>query len=153
MFATDLTPLSVALVPVAAAVNVVAHEAAHALVARSSGCRVARVSIGMGPTLRSTHVRDVRLIVRPLPLAGHVLWESRGASRAVHVCVSLAGPLATLTLAGGLVALGEAIAAPAARGLLVTGALGLAPCMPGSDTYGLAAVLRRGAPAPTDGNP
>jgi membrane-associated protease RseP (regulator of RpoE activity) len=146
MLADHITPLSFAVVIAALAVNLILHEAAHALVARRAGCRVARVSLGVGPVLWTPRISGADVLIRPIPLVGHVMWESARASRATRVRVALAGPLVTLALAVGLIALGGAVSAPAARGLLVLGALGLVPFMPGSDAAGAWAALRSGAP-------
>jgi hypothetical protein len=76
-----------------------------------------------------------------------MVWDSAGATRATRVLIPLAGPLATLALAGCVLTLGAPAAAPAERLLLFTGAAGLLPLIPGSDGARAWAPLRRPAPA------
>ena len=53
-------------------VLVIFHELGHLVVARLSGIRVERFSIGFGPTLYSRMIRGIQFAVSAFPLGGYV---------------------------------------------------------------------------------
>jgi hypothetical protein len=115
------------------AVNLVLHECAHVALVRVGRRRVVHVSLGVGPTLLTTRCGGTTVSVRPLPLAGHVVWHKETATPALRVAVALGGPVATLLLAAALWKSGVPSLAFTARTLGAMGVLGLIPWLPGSD--------------------
>ncbi len=79
--------------------SVVLHEGAHALVVRWIGGQVAEIQLGFGPTLLDRVVHRVRIVVKPLVIAGHVGWQPpAGARRGQLIAVSAAGLVVHLVL-------------------------------------------------------
>ncbi len=81
--------------------SIVAHEVAHALVARSLGGDVLTICIGAGTLLIDRDVAGVRVLVRLLPLGGYVQNVQRGAVnyQRNQALVCAAGPLTNTGLA------------------------------------------------------
>jgi regulator of sigma E protease len=97
-------------------VLVIFHELGHLVVARLSGIRVERFSIGFGPTLFSRMIRGIQFAVSAFPLGGYVKMggddprqrellkpdDFFAASWWKRVLVALAGPGANFLLAAVL---------------------------------------------------
>jgi Zn-dependent protease len=95
-------------------VAIAVHEAAHALAARAGRLRVPMVAVGCGPLLLRAAVRGTIVELRLLPLFGEAVVEgldlfspapTRASARRhclVDLCVSGAGPLASIGFGLGL---------------------------------------------------
>lgn len=89
-----------AFIDTVAIVTTIVHEAAHALTAWTLRLPVQEISIGLGPRLARFHIGRLRVVIRLLPMSGHVGYVPRArATRVRSLLTTAAGPLSHLPLA------------------------------------------------------
>jgi Peptidase family M50 len=90
-----------ALLVVLLALSIVAHELAHAVVARLVGNSVLAICIGMGRTLVDRKLGQTQLLLRAMPVGGYIqsVAHSPNGYRWRQCLVWAAGPLSNLAIA------------------------------------------------------
>lgn|GEM_PF-2676738 len=79
---------------------IVVHELGHFITGWLLGLRMIEFSIGTGPVLWQHTVRELRLVIRQMPLRGHVIHlEGKEATRFKRILFIAAGPMANVLLA------------------------------------------------------
>ncbi len=97
-------------------VVVVPHEAGHAIVAKLLGVKVEEFAVGFWKTLYSRKIGGTKFALRAIPLGGFVRLDDKSlAARGpfVRLCITLAGPFASIVFGGIVFALVFVIGMPA----------------------------------------
>ncbi len=114
MFATVL--MAIAAFLVMAVVVTVPHEAGHAIAAMLCGVRVEEFAVGFWKIVYSRKIRGTRFSLRAVPLGGFVRLDEAsmsGRGPFARLCITVAGPLASVVFGGMVFAAMFMIGVPA----------------------------------------